>query len=412
MNKKAIYLAILFGLIFSFLIPISFAYQYKSDDILAGTDVSILNTLNNILMYPVNLPGFKPLGIPGTGNQGVPLWILVTVFALIYSVLFYGVDNVGLFKDPKMRGAKITFTISLSLLFIFGTTLIPRFWQVLTATVGLAILLLLVFVGWGSWVVFKKIQANHETLEAEAEKQIAEARKVKADANKLSLEAKKDNKLVEAEEHSLEEIEGDFKDLVKGIDLGKRDLVKVKKVIVHLQMVSNSDPDKVHEYVKRLDKVLARLIDDLSKKFNKSGQKVDEFKRLYKSFQAEVNSFNTALSSCASTKKKVPRIIEKYSVNLNSTIIRTFENIYARIFPGNRNIFNALSGEISQLIADTQNNVEAGKFQGAISNLSRVEMLFDQSKKIIKDAEDNVKNLSSELLTLRSYLAILKKKGC
>ncbi len=398
MNKKAIYLAILFGLIFSFLIPISFAYQYKSDDILAGTDISILNTLNNILMYPVNLPGFKPLGIPGTGNQGVPLWILVTVFALIYSVLFYGVDNVGLFKDPKMRGAKITFTISLSLLFIFGTTLIPRFWQVLTATVGLAILLLLIFVGWGSWVVFKKIQANHETLEAEAGKQIAEARKVEADANKLSWEADKDNRLIKAEENNLNELEHKFSNLLSDLKLDEKQLKSLKEIILKLQMVSNTNPAKVHEYIKRLDKVFARLIEDLTKHFNKSESSVLKFKELYSSFRQDaikaINEFKSKGGLAIGGR------IADYYVRLENYVLRDFEQVNNSLFPGGKNRLHELNEEMHRLLVEVRTSVEDGNFSGTIEDLNKVEQLFAEAGKLAESAENAVSKLKTHMENL------------
>ncbi len=394
MNKKAIYLAILFGLIFSFLIPISFAYQYKSDDILAGMDVSILNTLNNILAYKVTLPG--AFGVPD--QQAIPLWALVTVFALIYSILFLAVSKLELFKDSKLRGAKITFTVALSVIVMLGTKFVPSFWRIIQVGTNLTILLLLILVFWVFYDVLVWIRGRTGTLEAKAFKEISESQKAKAEANKLSWEANKDNRLLKAEENNLNELENKFSNLLNDLNLDEKQLKSLKEIILKLQMVSNTEPAKVHEYIKRLDKIFARLIEDLTNHFNKSESDVLKFKELYSSFSQD------AIKAINEFKNKgglaIGGSIADYYVRLENNILRDFEQVNNSLFPGGKNRLHELNEEMHRLLVGVRTSVEDGNFSGTIEDLNKVEQLFAEAGKLAELADNTVSNLKTHVKDL------------
>ncbi|MEM2121248.1 MAG: hypothetical protein QXU20_01140 [Candidatus Woesearchaeota archaeon] len=242
---------ILFGLVLLCLSSLAWAYPYDTG-LLGGLEKDILDTLSNILSYKITLPGWGP--VP---TQVIPLWALVAMFAVLFSIIYpLSITVIPIFKEEKFRNPAKAFSIAISFLVILGTKFPTIFYKYITASTGLLLIGLLLWLAFLFWEYgirsplrkFKPLRTSEEIKAIHDEK--------------LALNAER--KLYQSDEQLLKNAENDIKDILNK----EKDLIgkirKIKDYIITLNEVhKRRGPQAVKEYINKLKTEISKIVNEL-----------------------------------------------------------------------------------------------------------------------------------------------------
>ena len=150
--------------------------------LLGGLEGDIWTTITNIMDLKVPAPGYVLVGDAVQG--GLPLWTVLLVFMIIFSVLWLASGQVPLFKAQENKGPRKAFVIGLALLVIFTTPVIGMFLKIVGGFTSLTLLALIILGGYTLWVILRGgIAANRKT-NAESTQTLAAAAEMTAQAER------------------------------------------------------------------------------------------------------------------------------------------------------------------------------------------------------------------------------------
>jgi len=116
----------------------------------------------DLIINPNEITGFQignidPLGaLSGFLNTnlfgGNPLWAIILVFAMVFSVAFVLIKKIHIFKDESSKGPAIVFSLAVSLLTVFATDIVSFIAALAVSFVYIIVFVAIILVVWAAYV--------------------------------------------------------------------------------------------------------------------------------------------------------------------------------------------------------------------------------------------------------------------
>ncbi|GIU69713.1 MAG: hypothetical protein KatS3mg002_0949 [Candidatus Woesearchaeota archaeon] len=247
MLLKNIFLLFLFILIFSS--PVS---------------ANIGDRIIDILNYEIPAPAYV-VDKEG-GYSGLPFWVVILTFTLLFSIIWLASMQVPLFKPKENQGARKAFVIALAILTIFTTPVVKWILKLIKLFTVLTIIALLIAGVYTIYVLTRSNIAKNRKTNAESSENIAEARTIEASANRQNEQTNKYNrKTKQAVKKSLRHQLSTLNKIEEDMNSVLSSLNRLAPTLNNRHMASNSETNRI---IKKLNDVSLELGKIISYKTN------------------------------------------------------------------------------------------------------------------------------------------------
>ena len=176
--------------------------------------------------YIFQMPITLPFGI---SQEQTTLIILISIFAVVFGVLYVLLKGLPFFKEENERGARVTVTIGLTLLIIFATPIIDWINPLMRGTVfttvwGVAILFIFM-------TILLLISMGHRSY-ANLREQGAQSYKMRADAYKVRNSAKRELEDINGEKRIAKDIKYDIRQLMVSDEDEEKKIERIKSILM------------------------------------------------------------------------------------------------------------------------------------------------------------------------------------
>jgi|GEM_PF-7082715 len=419
----------LISIILALILPSTLAAStgYAQQGLFGDLIQKLTVTLQEFLTYTLTIP--HPYSVGGSSLQEVvPLWSVLAVFTLLFSIIFAASGTISIFKE-KNKGPRTAFCIALALIVMFGTPITELF-VVTFAGYFTTLTSLLLVVGFliALWFILfllpkrgigagSKFGAEGSMDRAEGIQRSTEAARIRRDAKIERKDLKRSNK--------------GFKKLWNYLDEDKKVIGDLKQ---HLMQIKNNLP-----YVDRLRNEPAALQDAKTKITNELSlviRMVDSERKIDNKISGIENQIKSIERRDWRTETKEgidvigeEKLISKYEkehkVNLDEANKNNLRNYFMRqrqlelkLIAYTQEIqnlssqFNAMTTEIHQLIDSAVMNVRNNAFGPADGDITRVIGLLDQQDGMIQRLEtmDNeVRNMDRREFQLDKAIMTIER---
>ncbi|MEM4711212.1 MAG: hypothetical protein QXL18_04675 [Candidatus Woesearchaeota archaeon] len=141
-----------------------------------------------IVNYEIPAPAY--VVDSSSGYSGLPFWVVVLTFMLLFSIIWLASMQVPLFKEQKNQGPRKAFVIALALLTIFTTPVVKWILKMIKLFTVLTIIALLIAGIYTIYVLTRSNIAKNRKTDSESSKVIADAKSIEAAAERQNAQTK------------------------------------------------------------------------------------------------------------------------------------------------------------------------------------------------------------------------------
>jgi len=394
-KRRILFSIIILFPVLLFLSSFVLAYPYSSGGgLFGGLETDILETLSRILSFEIRLPGWGNV-VP---TQVIPLWVLIAMFAVLFSIVYpLTINVIPIFKEENAKNSAKAFAIAVSFLVILGTQFPTFFYKYVVGSTGLLIISGIIWLAYVFWEYglrsplkrFKPLRTSDELR--------------KLNDERLATNAEK--KLYENDERILKSSDDEIKKILQqeGDLLSK--IRKVKEYIVSLNEVRNRrGPAAVKDFMNKLKTELSKIVNEL-----KTTSKLDY--KLEKDWEKIINDKNNEfkmLESEYETFKKYNFIndpkLEREIKEMNASNKKVFELLKEANFEikESKNQIQSIIEKMDELIRE----LGIGDLEKAYKITLELETYILTNQRLI----ENIKEKENEIKKLEFMLTELIKK--
>lgn len=154
----------------------------------AGLGQDVADRIMDVLNYEIPAPAYV-VDQEG-GYSGLPFWVVILTFMLIFSIIWLGALTLPIFKDQPSQGPRKAFVIALSLLTIFTTPAVKWILKAIKFFTALTIIALVLAGIYTIYVLTRSSIAKNRKTDAESSRVIADAKRMNAESNRMNEQTK------------------------------------------------------------------------------------------------------------------------------------------------------------------------------------------------------------------------------
>jgi hypothetical protein len=233
----------------------SFASAYLGD--------SIQNTIMNILNYEIPAPAYvvEGYGSGYTSYSGLPFWVVILTFMLLFSIIWLASMQVPLFKTQENQGPRKAFVVALSLMTIFATPVVMWILRVIKAFTALTIIAICIAGIYTIYVLTRSSIAKNRKTDAESSKVMADAGTVAAAAKRQNAQTKNYNeKTAHATRYGLKHQLAMIRNMEEQINHVVRSLHHTTPRLRNNAAVSPSESNRIIRHLNNISIDLGKLL--------------------------------------------------------------------------------------------------------------------------------------------------------
>jgi hypothetical protein len=375
-------------------------------------------TLQEFLTYTIVIPHPYPIG---SYQEEVPLWGVLAVFTLLFSVIYAASANIKIFNDEH-KGPRKAFCIAVAVITMFGTP-VTELLVITFAGYFTTLASLLILVGFiiGLWFILFALPGRGAGLIGRFS---GESRKIGAEGKKIGAEAARVKHEADIEERDLKRSKRGFKKIWKFLNKEKKasgDLkAHLEKIRVELNLAERlkDNPAQLAEAKNRILHELATLTPILDTERRMEQRKTNILARIrqleYRDFRLTRNEgreFKTAAQLVAEVRRRHPAArIRQQDLGAYFNRLITDERFIVQSTARINQIdaaINGLRGQIGQIVETASGEIRGNNFSAAISEINRAFELLNQQEGLINEAEQieaRVMNIVRQAFRIENFV--------
>ncbi|MGB9748729.1 MAG: hypothetical protein ACP5OZ_04405 [Candidatus Woesearchaeota archaeon] len=383
-----------------FLSAIAWAYPYsRSSGLFGGLETDILKTLSDILSYEIRLPGWGNI-VPA---QEIPIWVLVTMFAVLFSILYpLTITTIPIFRHENARNSAKAFAIAVSFLIIFGTQFPTFFYKYIVGSTGLLIIAAIIWLVYLFWeYALRNPIRKFKPLRTADELRALHDEKLASDSELKMYH--QDKNLLNNAENNIKKILEEEGDLLKKIQ-------KIKEYIIDLnELHKRRGPQAVKDYINKLKTEISKVVNELKtiSKFSYTLEK--NWQNLINDQIGELELFRRDYYKLNQVNPSLKKEIED-AINLKTKILDLIKNLDNKLkeFENQKNI-------IIEKIEELNKELGVGDLEKAYNKVLEVENYLKSTTEFleqVREKENEIKNYSHnfELLITKVKSEVQRNK--
>ncbi|NIA04330.1 MAG: hypothetical protein GWP09_03185 [Nitrospiraceae bacterium] len=339
-----------------------------------------------------------PITLPfGISQEQTTLIILISVFAVVFGVLYVLLKGLPFFKEENERGARVTVTIGLTLLIIFATPIIDWINPLMRGTVfttvwGVAILFIFM-------TILLLISMGHRSY-ANLREQGAQSYKMRADAYKVRNSAKRELEDINGEKRIAKDIKYDIRQLMVSDEDEEKKIERIKSILMGIAHGKFTETERMNlgaELTKLMDFVTEyerKQYQNLYDKLKHAEVVLDKISKMEKTGISNIKTEINRLQSSNNPDNK-RRLNEVYSLRKQVGLLIGDKNKLKKDYDHLLNIYTKgtiYSKKLSEELVDV---IRTGSSQSAKNGVGFC---------------DDLLHLKREILSLEERSLIIDKK--
>ncbi|GEM_PF-6631650 len=388
-------------------LPVNAVQRGSYNNLFFGHLGAAINTVLNLLNYPITIQGYSVGSVRFAALQNIPLWIILAVFFILYSTIFFALKHVKIFQGESARGGRIATALALAVISEFGTTLIPNLWRTLYLVSQLSYALF-VFVALTAIYIAvrtyweKRVRAIHVDLNKFHRKVSQDeilSREEHANFMKARTEIRKGENITKVEGRVLRRTDEHVKKTEKKEENIITELKNVKKLFGEYVTYShNSEQGKVTEIEGKIAKKFEKIIEDL-----KSIQKElpdPSLKDQEASYHKVTNLLTNLKNTIEEMKKEATTNEKKEELNKDLEIISKIEGQITQLFNTKGVEITKFVGECAQklnymfsLISAFVDSFKSGEYTSVQKKIDDLIITAEELEEGLKEVDINLKEL-------------------